>query len=586
MSSPQGPSAADRSITDELRAFFGALRCEQSRSMVGGVAAGIATALAVDVVLVRIVLFVAMMMAFPVVVAYLLAWFMLRNAETSPPVRPPTPAQRRLRLRAVGAMVLIPVAFSVVSSVDEGLNIGWPLFMVMAAALLLLSKRAWSKKRARSMPMGDWVTGAGDPWGAGQLPPSPWYAARVPNTQWSSQHGQQGQSGWPAAAAPGSAPGWGAGHVAGRPSPGYRPVGGVAGMAQQTATAPIPVPPSSQVSPRTRVAGQESSDWRGVVIPVETSTPGPPWPAPQPITAPSGVEMRPNDLLRGLSGLDPVMPSAAGPAVFSPPPTAPSAPMPITSPSKVRTRRSHRPFWMSMSVLALAGGVLAVLHQAGLGIGASTVMGVLLALTGLCLVLASRRGSRARGLIAVGLAVVLSMVSLATYRTDSRVPSISQHDGYTVIGSTAYFGSESVVVNPQRIQDVHERYMAGSGHLTLDLSGVDFSNSSSEIRVVSSDGGVTLVLPRNIPVVVKTLHSSGQLRFTPNDNVARLDNTTWRLSPLTPPDTTPTDPYSGNAPGSDPEPPVQDPAPGGSQAGTDELTVHITMSSADVQVKR
>jgi phage shock protein PspC (stress-responsive transcriptional regulator) len=168
-----------------------------------------------------------------------------------------------------------------------------------------------------------------------------------------------------------------------------------------------------------------------------------------------------------------------------------------------------------LSVLAIAVGVMGALHAAGLiqmSIATAAAGGLVIVGTGL---LASLWLGRARGLVPLGLTLVVVMLAAATvepwfnadqpslhdramsYMTNRRPPSDWTNSG----------GSNSVAVGdrrfaPESLTDLESHYEVGMGNLTLDLSRIDFSDQARSLHIEVGMGNVTVIVPAGTTVRV------------------------------------------------------------------------------------
>jgi phage shock protein C len=111
--------------------------------MVGGVCGGIARYLDVDPVLLRIAAVALALSGGVGVLAYLLAWVVIPDAEGPEPERPAAPAGRGTVAIAVGAAIVGLGGLLILREWLPGLGAGifWPLVVIAAGGLVLVSAR-------------------------------------------------------------------------------------------------------------------------------------------------------------------------------------------------------------------------------------------------------------------------------------------------------------------------------------------------------------------------------------------------------------------------------------------------------------
>jgi phage shock protein PspC (stress-responsive transcriptional regulator) len=157
-----------------------------------------------------------------------------------------------------------------------------------------------------------------------------------------------------------------------------------------------------------------------------------------------------------------------------------------------------------LSVLAIAAGVVAALHAAGLvDVSIATLAAGGLVIVGAGL-LASLWLGRARGLVPLGLGLFMVMLVAASVEPwfagdeSSRVRVASNWVDPT---SSRTMGDRRYA--PASLAELQPSYELGMGELTLDLSRVDFSGQARTLKVNVGMGEVTVIVPPGTSVKVR-----------------------------------------------------------------------------------
>ena len=166
-------------------------------------------------------------------------------------------------------------------------------------------------------------------------------------------------------------------------------------------------------------------------------------------------------------------------------PTAPAGGAPWTPPvraPKPRDPRRRGPvlFWFTLALIALAVGILGMVHVSGVDVPGSAYPALALGITGVMLVVGAFFG-RAGGLILLGLLIA---------------------PGLAVATVAENYEDDTVVETPLTAAAVQPRYELGAGELTLDLTQVsDIEALDGEL--ISVDGGIgriEILVPGNVDV--------------------------------------------------------------------------------------
>jgi phage shock protein PspC (stress-responsive transcriptional regulator) len=161
-----------------------------------------------------------------------------------------------------------------------------------------------------------------------------------------------------------------------------------------------------------------------------------------------------------------------------------------------------------LSLLAIGTGVLAALHAAGLvHVSIATVAAGSLVVVGGGL-LASLWFGRARGLVPLGLGLVGVMLVAPTvegWADDAKEvgQALDTSGGIGhLVRVSADEGTGNVSHAPQTLDELQPSYELGAGELTLDLTALDFSQATRDIRVEVGVGKALVILREDAPVEV------------------------------------------------------------------------------------
>jgi phage shock protein PspC (stress-responsive transcriptional regulator) len=233
----------------------------------------------------------------------------------------------------------------------------------------------------------------------------------------------------------------------------------------------------------------------------ESSEPAPPPtssaspPAPEPVAADAAV---------AASTL--AATAAEPPAPPQPPTTAwtQTAPWPMTPPRPPRVRRPReRPFLtpVTLSVLLIGAGVVALLHEVdAIDVNLTVVFAVGLGIVALALIASAWIG-RARGLILVGL-------FLAAATAVSSIVDVPLHGGW---GERHYHPVSSSVLP-------HNYELAG-GQLFINLRDLPVHRGVERVRATLGFGQLDVDVPSDVRVVVRAHAGAGSLQlFGRNDD--------------------------------------------------------------------
>jgi phage shock protein PspC (stress-responsive transcriptional regulator) len=162
-----------------------------------------------------------------------------------------------------------------------------------------------------------------------------------------------------------------------------------------------------------------------------------------------------------------------------------------------------------LSLLAIGAGVLAALHAAGLlHVSVGSVAAGALVIVGGGL-LASLWFGRARGLVPVGMGLVCVMLvapTVASWADDAEDIQQALDDHRWGLGdlvrASAKEGTGNVSHAPQTFEELQPSYELGAGELTLDLTALDFSGTTRDVRVEVGVGKAVVILREDAPVEV------------------------------------------------------------------------------------
>jgi phage shock protein PspC (stress-responsive transcriptional regulator) len=161
-----------------------------------------------------------------------------------------------------------------------------------------------------------------------------------------------------------------------------------------------------------------------------------------------------------------------------------------------------------LSLLAIGAGVLAALHAAGLlhvSVGSVAAGGLVIVGGGL---LASLWFGRARGLVPVGMGLVCVMLVAPTVESwaddaNDIQQALNDHGGLgDLVRASAREGTGNVRHAPQTFEELQPAYELGAGELTLDLTALDFSRATRDVRVEVGVGKAVVILREDAPVEV------------------------------------------------------------------------------------
>ncbi len=218
--------------------------------------------------------------------------------------------------------------------------------------------------------------------------------------------------------------------------------------------------------------------------------PGPAYPQLPPIASvgstPAGAPTM-SGVTMSSTPTNPVPPFAPyGPFV---PASAPPPPPPAPPPPRPRSRLGRLTFSVALIVL----GLVALADLAGMSVPAPTYLAVGLAVVGLGLVAGAWYG-RARSLIAPGVVLTLALAIFGSISIASR----AVHGG-------------TITWAPTSVSQMDSSYQHELGNGTLDLTGVDFSSTTSPVvvDVEVNLGNLEVIVPSNVDVTVTAKVNAG-----------------------------------------------------------------------------
>jgi len=179
-------------------------------------------------------------------------------------------------------------------------------------------------------------------------------------------------------------------------------------------------------------------------------------------------------------------------------PTAPNAPMgaypglmaPAKPPKPPRQRSKLGR--LTLSVIAIALGLMFIVNLNGGSIPAPVYLGTVLFLIAVGLIVGAWFG-RARWLIPVGVVMTILLAVGASANRFSNAQDVANIDA-----------------TPALLSDVQPTYSTDVGNIHLDLSQVDFTGQTVDVEVDSTLGGnVEVILPPTVDAVVKTSVQGG-----------------------------------------------------------------------------
>jgi phage shock protein PspC (stress-responsive transcriptional regulator) len=213
-------------------------------------------------------------------------------------------------------------------------------------------------------------------------------------------------------------------------------------------------------------------------MPQAEATPVTPPAAP---TAPFGAPTAPFGTPPPPTG---VAPPFAPQGPFAPPPPVP--PMPRWQPPPRPPRPRSRLGLLTLSVAVIVLGGLIGANLAGYEIAPLAYLAVPLAILGLGLLIGTWLG-RARWLIPLGIVLMLALGG-----------------GWAAIGDGHWHRTDIGVVTlqPHSVGDIPTEYRRNVGAIELDLSRVDFSETSTDIDVRVGLGAIEITVPSDVDVTV------------------------------------------------------------------------------------
>jgi phage shock protein PspC (stress-responsive transcriptional regulator) len=177
-----------------------------------------------------------------------------------------------------------------------------------------------------------------------------------------------------------------------------------------------------------------------------------------------------------------------------PPPGAPWVPpVPSTPPPDPAPEPRSMVGLATFSLILIALGGLAVAQTLGLDVAPPVYPAVVLAGSGLGLLVVTRYG-RARGLIALGIIALLAIGPTAV---------VNEYDGKWV--------SDDTPIRPLAVADVASEYRYRVGQIDLDLSAVDFTAQSVATHIRLGAGETLVYVPRTVDVVIAAKVRVGEL---------------------------------------------------------------------------
>lgn len=173
----------------------------------------------------------------------------------------------------------------------------------------------------------------------------------------------------------------------------------------------------------------------------------------------------------------PTRPYQAAPPPGWPPAVAPLPSPPPPPPQPPRDKSVLGP--LTVGVLLVTAGVLVMLGLTGVaGISAVVIVSSALLVVALGLLVGTFAG-RARGLIALGVVLVLALVPLAAVPRELRAGD----------------GAGERVFRPTTLAELRGEYRLGAGELTLDLTNLDLGGTSHDVDVSVGAGQIRVWLP-------------------------------------------------------------------------------------------
>jgi phage shock protein PspC (stress-responsive transcriptional regulator) len=153
---------------------------------------------------------------------------------------------------------------------------------------------------------------------------------------------------------------------------------------------------------------------------------------------------------------------------------------------------------LTLSVAAVAVGVLALVDLAGASVAASAYLALPLAVVGLGLVVGGWRG-RARGLVAAGVVLALLLAAVSVVEAAAASDRWDEAFADRVVAPTSAAGLDGRVVEQ------------GVGDLTYDLSGVSLPAGETDLTLRVGAGSLTVVVPDDATVELDAEVGLGEL---------------------------------------------------------------------------
>jgi phage shock protein PspC (stress-responsive transcriptional regulator) len=166
----------------------------------------------------------------------------------------------------------------------------------------------------------------------------------------------------------------------------------------------------------------------------------------------------------------------------------PVSPDTAAAPPVRRQRERSLLVRLTFSLGLLALGMLALLDILGASVPVPAYFAVALTVVGIGLLVGSVIGT-GRRLIPIGVVLALFLFVTAA-ASQAAIPSRWQNGGSTTTWQ------------PMSISEVRDSYDAGSGRTVLDLSRVDFTNTSRSINLSAAAGDVQVTLPAAVDATV------------------------------------------------------------------------------------
>lgn len=172
-----------------------------------------------------------------------------------------------------------------------------------------------------------------------------------------------------------------------------------------------------------------------------------------------------------------------------------------------------------LSLLAIGAGVLVAIDAAGVSdvsVGAVAAGGLIIVGGGL---LASLWFGRARGLVPLGLGLVSIMLvapKVESWTDQAHVLAALADDDDDNSSAPDSKAAGKVAHAPQALEELQPSYELAAGELTLDLSALDFSQVSREVKVDLGLGQLLVIVGQDAPVEVRADVGMGEARALDN----------------------------------------------------------------------